>query len=93
MVTRSFLPARAPIWRPPFDLRPMTEAEWIAARADVIEVTMTGRPSRAIGDDVAAGGAVLVVDRLQLRVHVGSAVHRAHRQVLNPNFLDRLLAT
>jgi hypothetical protein len=37
---------------------------------------------RAVGDDVATGGAVLVMDRLQLRVHVGRAVHRAPLRVL-----------
>jgi hypothetical protein len=37
---------------------------------------------RLVGDDVATGGAVLVMDRLQLRVHVGRAVHRAPLGVL-----------
>ena len=37
---------------------------------------------RPVGDDVATGGAVLVMDRLQLRVHVGRAVHRAPLRVL-----------
>jgi hypothetical protein len=35
------------------------------------------RAHRPVGDDIAAGRAVFVVDRLQLRVHVGRAVYGA----------------
>jgi hypothetical protein len=37
---------------------------------------------RPVGDDVATGGTVLVMDRLQPRVHVGRAVHRAPLRIL-----------
>ena len=52
----------------------------VLLRGDIYNVGSSRDPfllgQRSIRDDIATGRAVLVVDRLQLRMHVGRAVDR-----------------